>query len=643
MPLLREDVVPHLPSLLPALCSALEPQHARAAASRAGRRNGRGEGEDAEEEEDEAGGDGEEEEEEAEDEDEEEADAITGERVAALDLYRQLVLHLGSGFLPFHSRLWALVEQAVLNFSPPAQEAAAALVSRLPALFGPAVSAVDCAAGADCCQPPQPAAKAVQSFRPGVTVEPPPAEAELLRSARELLFSLMLFSIDSAAVAAAFESLSALLQSTGQWLLCEDERAMAAFTRHVRKALNGEAICQQGFQQPLPPELRQRVEQAADEQTDGQQEADGDEAELQPEDEDEDEEAEDEQGGAQDGDDYLLQQAMDCLVVVAKVRGSGFDSLFASLFPYVLRAAARARNGYPYGCLAELTAPLPLAERPAWLDTVVARLLSALTQYLQRKRWTAARNAAYATGCLLFAAAAGQEPMREQRLQAARLLADIVRAVNSQLQQRETAGSQQGEGGEEEEEEEEQEALEDVLACRDNAVSALGKLLLTGGDWMRDALSESLLPAFLSGLPLLQDEAELPSACSALVKISTAFPTAFPQQTEPHLPAIAQSLKTLLTLPVLDADSAAPGTATATPTPTTTLPSAAPSSSAPPASLPPPLPLPARIAQFVAKAAATFFQRAEAAALEDWRRGWTAEERATVDERCRAAAAEQQH
>ena len=521
LPVLGDDVIGQLDALLPTISRPLAADYAlsEARVGRRGRaRGGQRDGDDEDEEE------GEDDEEDA-DEDEEEEDAdIEAERVAALQLYGRLIVHLGDGLLPFHEAVWSAVAGNVGEYSAAAQEAVATLVAQLPALFAPADAAAadECAADSGgargCCGATAAEDSAIKTFAPsfiaGQTVPPPAAAVSALRSARSVLYSLMLLSTDDSVVARAFDAFAALVNAYGQWVVVESPAAAAAFLKRVRNVLKEEAICQQGFQQALPAELRERVEEDGHGE-DGEDDAEHQEGEedVAPEEAAEegqlaDEGNEDEQAADGEGDgDFLLQHALDCLVVVAKARGALFDATFTALYPYLLRAAPRSSTGYVFGCFADLTAPLAFSARPPWVDTVVPRLLSVLEKQTEARHFESLRNVAYATGCILFA---GQAALSSYSGRAAKALAAVIALCKQRTAEASANGGDDAEL---------RERLRDVCGCSDNAASALAKLLLVDSDALADDLP-SLVPALLSALPVREDAAELPTVHSALVKVS---------------------------------------------------------------------------------------------------------------------------
>ena len=604
------EVLSHVEALLPSIARPLASDYQLSGRGARGGRRGRG-GEDGEDDDEEEEQEGEDEEGEEEDEaaEEEEAD-IEGERVSALHLYRGLIDRLGDSFLPHHSPVWAQLLESAGDFSALAQEAAVEVVAHLPALFRAPAPIVEEADGApngarSDAQPAPSTATPLPALTPaftaGVTAPPPAVAVPVLRSARSLLYSLMLLSVDSAVVAKCFDAFAVLLQAYGQWLIVESPKAEAALLRHFKKVLKEEAICQQGFQQSLPQELRERVQ---DEGEDGGEEGEAGEEEEGGEEEAEEEEVEeegeeaaaDEEGGS---DDFLLQSALDALVVVAKVRGPSFDAMWSALFPYLLRAGRRSSTGYVYGCLADLTAPLAVAAHPSWVDVVLPRLQSVMEAQVKARHVESLRNVAYATGCLLFA---GQQTLAAYQAKAAAAFVAIVDLCNAELQEGREGKRSEGEAVE---------RFHDVMGCRDNAASALAKLLLVGGEAVKEQLP-SLIPALLSALPMYEDAAELPTVHSALVKVASTFPQTFPQQMEPLIPAVLRALQKVLQLPIA-ADGAAASKAAA---------------ASPASPLPPPLPLPRKVRDFVTKGADALLQRADAAQRERWMSEWSAEEKA---------------
>ena len=611
---------------------------------RGGRRGRAGRAEEDEEEEEEEGEEEEDEEDEMDEEAEEEQQDIDGERVVALELYQHLIERLGMQLLPYHTAAWTHLIDNAADFASAGQEAAAELIAHLPALFQqPTAQKEEGETVAGSANP-----SSAPAFTPGVTSSPPAAAVPLLRAARSLLYSLQLLSVDVTVVARAFDSFASLVSAYGQWMVTDLPEAGRAFLTRVRKVLKKEAICQQGFQQSLPRELRERVrEQGEGEEEDGDGGAEGEEegeeeggeegGEEEGGNDAEDGVGADEEGADEDGsdagegdaaadEDFLLQHALDALVAVAKARGSSFDATFSSLFPYLLRAAPRSSTGYVYGCLADLTASLPVAAHPTWVDTVVPRLLSVLDKETQAKHLTTLRNVAYATGSILFA---GQHALAHAYFsQAAAALSSVISLCNEQALQLPSASS-------------DPERVGDVFGCLDNAASALAKLLLVGSDALAEDLP-SLIPALLSALPVREDSAELPTIHSAVVKVASTFPDSFPDATLTLIPSLLSTLRSLLELPVAperkeesgSASTAAVDAAQSQPTST----SSASSQTSSLTSLPPPLPLPAKVHAFVLKGAASLMQRGDEQQRAAWMHSWSGEEREAFQRRLQASA-----
>ena len=610
LPAARDEVKAEVESIVESLARVMDVEYTLSEKKK-GRKGGRG-GEDDEEEEDEEGEEGEEDEM---DEDEEEGDPqeeqdIDNERSAAFNLLQHLVSQLGSDFLPHFQPVWEAVLDNATEYSGEVQEQLLETVELLPALFAPPPPAhASHAADHSCCAP-----ASTPKFQAGVTTQPAAEAVSVLQSARKLLFQLMMFAHEPLVVAGCFEALSALLQTYGQWLLLEDGgKAMQALLKHAKKVLKGEAICQQGFGEALPAFLRERVEEQGEDGEEGDE--GGDEEEEEPVVEAEEEEdavaeegAEGEEDGDAEGDELdtdnlLLEKVVDCLSVVAKVRGAAFDATFSSVYPYILRAAPQSTNGYVYGCFADLTAPLAVAARPSWVDTIVPKLLSVIDRQLARKsnkgKFAALRNVSYASGQIIFS---GQEALKDYRQQTAGKYAAVIRAANERAATLEAATKSDSAS----------EELSDVYGCRDNAASALGKVLLVGAEQVKDELS-TLVPAFLSAIPLREDGAEQSTVYSALVKLATTYTDTLKAEVEPHLAGVAQALKAVVVQPVAE-EGATGHNASGE------------------------LSVPRKVADFVTKAAATFYA-GHAAERASWESGWSAEDKELFSKRISSASA----
>ena len=605
LPVAREEVKAEVDDIVKSVARVMDMEYTLSdkKPSRRGGRGGRGGEEDEEEDEDEEGED------DMDDMEDEQADEemqdIDNERTAAFNLLQHLITQLGNEFLPHFSPAWEVILDNATEYSGDVQEQLIDTITLLPALFSPPQPAS--ATATDSCCTPAPAA--TTKYQPGQTVQPPAEAVPVLQSARKLLFQLMLFSHESYVVAHCFEALSALLQTYGQWLLLEDGKAMAALVKNIKKVLKGEAICQQGFSEALPAFLRDQVGERGDEGEEEVEGEDGAEEAVVEDEEDEGEEAdgeadgEDEEDDENDANNLLLEKSIDCLSTVAKVRGAAFDTLFSSLYPYILRAAPQSTNGYVYGCFADLTAPLAVAARPSWVDTIVPRLLSVIDKQLARKshkgRFAALRNVSYASGTIIFN---GQEALKDYRQQAAGKYAAVITAASERAKTL-TAATKSDSTTEE---------LSDVYGCRDNAASALGKVLLVGAEQVKDQLA-TLIPTFLSAMPLREDGAEQSTVYSALVKLATTYTDTLKAEVAPHLPAIAQALKTVVVQPVAE-DGAGVCTARGE------------------------LCVPRKVADFVTKAAATFYT-SHAADKSAWESGWSAEEKEQFNKRLSSVAA----
>ena len=608
LPAAREEVKEAVDDIVESVARVMDVEYTLSEKKK-GKRGGRGqEGDEDEEDEDEEGEEDDDDEDEMNEEQAEEEQDIDNERSAAFNLLQHLITQLGNEFLPHFSPAWEVILDNATEYNGNVQEQLIDTITLLPALFSPpqppSSTAVD-----SCCAPALPVAV---KYQPGVTVQPSAEAVPVLQSARKLLFQLMLFSHEPLVVSHCFEALSALLQTYGQWLLMEDNKALAALLKHVKKVLKGDAICQQGFGEALPAFLRDRVEERGEEGEDEEAEGNGQAEEPVVEDEEAgeaEEEAEGENGaeGEEDDEDdannVLLEKAVDCLSTVAKVRGAAFDSLFSSLYPYILRAAPESSNGYVYGCLADLTAPLAVAARPSWVDTIVPRLLSVIDKQLARKsnkgKFAALRNISYASGTIIFN---GQQALKDYRQQVAGKYAAIITAANDRAKALTDAAKTDSTA----------EELSDVYGCRDNAASALGKVLLIGAEQVKEQLS-TLIPAFLSAIPLREDSAEQSTVYSALVKLATTYTDTLKAEVTPHLPAIARALKTVVVQPVAEEGA---GVCSASGE----------------------LCVPRKVAEFVTKAAVTFYTN-HAAEKEGWESEWSAEERELFNKRISSVSA----
>ena len=606
LPVAKEEVKAELGSIVESVARVMDLEYTlseKKKSTKAGR------GEEDEEDEDEDGEQDEDDDmdDEMDNEQAEEQQDIDSERAAAFNLLQHLITQLGNEFLPHISPAWEVILEDAGEYSGDVQDQLLDTIELLPALFSPPQPPVKTAAD-DCCEP---AVAPAPKYQPGATVQPSAEAVPMLQSARQLLFNLMLFCHEPQVVSHAFEALSALLQTYGQWLLLEDNKAMAALVRHVKAVLKGDAICQQGFSEALPAFLRDRV----GERGIGEEEAEGDDGVEAPVEEDEEPEAEEgeaeegaeggeaEEDEEMDSDAILLEKAMDCLSTVAKVRGAAFDSSFSSLYPYILRAAPQSTNGYVYGCFADLTAPLAVAGRPSWVETIVPKLLSVIDKQLARtsnkEKFAALRNVSYASGSIIFN---GQEALKDYRQQAAGKFAAVITAANDRAKAL-TATTPADKATEE---------MSDVYGCRDNAASALGKVLLVGAEQVKDQL-DTLLPAFLSAIPLREDGAEQSTVYSALVKLTATYTDTLKAEVAPHLPAIAQALKTVVLQPVAEEGA---GVCHAEEV----------------------LCVPRKVADFVTKAAATFYA-SHTADRETWESGWSAEEKEQFNKRISSASA----
>ena len=606
LPAARDEVKEQMESIVDSVARVMNVEYTLSEKKK-GRRGGRGEEdeeeEDEEEDEDEEGED----EDEMDDEQAEEEQDIDNERTAAFHLLQQLITHFGNEFLPHFSSAWEVILDNATEYNGEVQEQLLDTITLLPALFSPPQPAPATVSGDSCCAP---APAVTAKYQPGVTVQPPAEAVPVLQSARKLLFQLMLFSHEPLVVSHCFEALSALLQTYGQWLLVEDNKALAALMKHVKKVLKGDTICQQGFGEALPAFLRDRVEERGDDgEEEGEEGGEAEEPVVEEEDAAEEGAAEGEEDGEgvsddnEDANNLLLEKAMDCLSTVAKVRGAAFDSQFSSLYPYILRAAAQSDTGYVYGCFADLTGPLAVAGRPSWVDTIVPKLLSVIDKQLARKsnksKFPALRNISYASGTIIFS---GQDALKDYRQQAAGKYAAIITAANDAAKALNTADKTDSS----------EEELSDVYGCRDNAASALGKVLLVGADQVKDQLA-TLIPAFLSAIPLREDSAEQSTVYSALVKLATTYTDSLKAELAPHMPVIAQALKAVVLQPVAEEGAGVCGASGA-------------------------LHVPRKVADFVTKAASTFYGK-DGAEKDQWESEWSAEDKELFNKRISSVSA----
>jgi hypothetical protein len=219
-----------------------------------------------------------------------------------------------------------------------------------------------------------------------------------------------------------------------------------------------------------------------------------------------------------DHDEVLLDRVTDLVTALCKAKGHDCTEMFGEFLQPMLAYCAPERPEYDrsmsIGCFAEIAEYLG-PNLPAFLP----HLLPVVLAGLQDQNVTVRRNSSFAAGTFMQH---GRQPMVQHYGQIVSLLQPILLQDISQVPDEHA-----------------------LCGCRDNAASALAKLIMTNPNVI--PLAE-VIPLFLAGLPLRQDMAEAKYAYTCLLGLFRGHA----ELMGPHTAQVLTILSRVLGSPVED-------------------------------------------------------------------------------------------
>jgi len=209
-------------------------------------------------------------------------------------------------------------------------------------------------------------------------------------------------------------------------------------------------------------------------------------------------------------DEVVIDAVIDTVVVLAKIGGEAMTAFLKEALQPIARFLDPKRPAYDrsmaIGCFSDVADELPSSVAP-----FVNLLMPIALQGVSDASISMRRNSAFCVGtlCLRFP----QQTVNAQTVPAfAQALAPLFGAAPAQYQY----------------------DVDDWLACKDNACSAVAKLILA------DPSSEpnmQLIELLISGLPLVRDQMEAKYVYPCLVQLFAKFPRVI----FPHLPKVSRN------------------------------------------------------------------------------------------------------
>lgn len=221
-------------------------------------------------------------------------------------------------------------------------------------------------------------------------------------------------------------------------------------------------------------------------------------------------ELEDDESIVADHDAVLIDSVTDLIAYLAQATGVAFDKPFTKMFPLLMAfyqpQRQSADRSMAIGCVAEVAAELGTA-----LTAYLPKLLPSVLLGLNDNAIIVRRNAAFCYGVL---AASGLPLVLQTFTQVLPLLQQITHSKINRVSH----------AGDAEEIEDKSVAAAEVSGCKDNIISAIGKMIVTCISSSDTAVQqllplESLLPFFLNELPLTGDLAESKNVYGCVMRL----------------------------------------------------------------------------------------------------------------------------
>jgi len=433
------------------------------------------------------------EEEEEDEEDEDESSKADDERKLAIECMKELVTALGPRFIPFNERVFGLLSENAKTYAADVQSPLASLLELLATELYP------------------PPAGVTPLSQAGVVIDLSADGINQLKQVRALLFDYVQEVSDPDVIESSFVALHSLMKTYGQRVI-DDEEELAAFQSTLMQLLEG--VDDEGENEEEEGEEEEEQEEEAEEE---------EEKEDENENEDEEEEEEDDDSAeAASFNDSLC----DVIGALAKLRGLAFSPFLDRAWPHLLglRTQARQYRASVNALFADV------AESVELFTPRVKQVLEVLLVDINDDKFSTLlwRNTAYALGQIFL-----RMPI-ELTQQALKPAADAFQARLTQLDAAITKEKQ---------DESAKVKLAVIQACRDNIISAIGKMIMVGSVHLP---LDRLVPLFVSSLPLTSDTSENQSVLAACSKLVNAFPSAHPGVIEPHFTTLLKLFATVV-------------------------------------------------------------------------------------------------
>lgn len=481
---LTTDVVPQLSTYINSLtrCLAIDYKGKAGASKKSG-------DEDDEEEDDEE----DEEEEDEEDMDDEDFDEdmeqgeenpITDERRWALHAIKICIETYKTEFLPYHEKIFNMLFEHSRDYEDEVQGYIANMISSFPQMFP---------------QEQKPVA--------GASLELDQPTKNLFQSVMIMLNHFVEKCADDEVVAVSLDAMASITKHFGQVVLLDDNKSLDNIVANSKKLLQGQLFCQLSEEEQEEIFMKEQHALQGDEDEEGEDEEDDEDDEEDEDDhhhgcgkkcghkhdEDEGEHEEDEED---DGKDPVIQSGLELLQTVAKARGAAFEPVLAEVYDLMIKTTEdETQEAYAYGVLAEMLEPLGSVFTP-YIPKLFASVFETLKSW--KDNVGVAHNSAFCLGVLALKGGETAAPFYGQTYEALKTLLSQVKVEGAK-------------------------DVELVLACRDNIISSLGKLLTVASSHA-DVPKDEAVTLFLSGLPVTRDMEEAVHSYTFLSNLVASAP-----------------------------------------------------------------------------------------------------------------------
>ena len=478
---LGDKIEPFVESHIPFICRALA--------------DGYGMSEDDEPEEDEDGM--------PQQQDSQERDA---ERSAACECYGDFVTALGPKFLPYQARCFDVISENFKTYGSSVQEMVVEAIRVLPGSLYPTAD----------LKP-----------TPGADIVLPEKLAELLKASKTILLDYSQNATHSGVVEASLDALASFIETYGQVVVNDDAATMKSFEKMIKSILKNDAPCQ-----TMDPNEIAYVDMENGFGVGGFggfMGEDGEDEEEDEEDEDDDEDGDDEADEEDICKDMncestcekdscressqLMDSVLHILGNLGKAKGAAFKSTLDLFFPKILKLhGKKLYQGAISGFFADLSDAFEESMFEEYRKQILPLLLADLNKADASPQLL--RNSAYAIG-QIFLKSSG-DSMKEYYESACSGFQSAFTAIQKLITDHST------QSGEE---------FDDLYGARDNVVAGIGRVLMVGAEHVPRA---TLVPLFISGLPLKNDFSENQAVYSAVAKLVNTLPSTHAGIIEPH-------------------------------------------------------------------------------------------------------------